>query len=158
MSTFLLCLLIVFPLYMHILWVSLSYKETSHIGLGVTLWTHLTLITSSKISAGLPLWLKWWRVGLQSRRPGFDPWVGKIPWRREWLTHSSILAWRIPRTEEPSGLQSTGSQRVGHDWKTNPLSIFYKPVSTSSAIRHIWIRTYLQPIIYALNVWQILSK
>ena len=30
-------------------------------------------------------------------------------------THSSILAWRIPWTEEPGGLQSTGSQRVGHD-------------------------------------------
>ena len=30
-------------------------------------------------------------------------------------THSSILAWRIPRTEEPGGLQSRGSQRVGHD-------------------------------------------
>ena len=29
--------------------------------------------------------------------------------------HSSILAWRSPRTEEPGGLQSTGSQRVGHD-------------------------------------------
>ena len=31
-------------------------------------------------------------------------------------THSSILAWRIPRTEEPGGLQSIGSQRAGHDW------------------------------------------
>ena len=30
-------------------------------------------------------------------------------------THSSILAWRIPWTEEPGRLQSTGSQRVGHD-------------------------------------------
>ena len=30
-------------------------------------------------------------------------------------THSSILAWRIPGTEEPSGLPSMGSQRVGHD-------------------------------------------
>ena len=30
-------------------------------------------------------------------------------------THSSILAWRIPRTEEPCGLQSVGSQRAGHD-------------------------------------------
>ena len=30
-------------------------------------------------------------------------------------THSSILAWRIPWTEEPGGLQSTESQRVGHD-------------------------------------------
>ena len=31
-------------------------------------------------------------------------------------THSSILAWRIPQTEEPGGLQSIWSQRVGHDW------------------------------------------
>ena len=31
-------------------------------------------------------------------------------------THSSILAWRIPWTEEPGGLQSLGSHRVGHDW------------------------------------------
>ena len=31
------------------------------------------------------------------------------------VTHSSILAWRIPRTEEPGGLQSVGSQRVRHD-------------------------------------------
>ena len=30
--------------------------------------------------------------------------------------HSCFLAWRVPRTEEPGGLQSTGSQRVGHDW------------------------------------------
>ena len=31
-------------------------------------------------------------------------------------THSSVLAWRIPGTEEPSGLPSMGSHRVGHDW------------------------------------------
>ena len=30
--------------------------------------------------------------------PGFDPWVGKIPWRRGKDTHSSIVAWRIPWT------------------------------------------------------------
>ena len=33
----------------------------------------------------------------------------------EMATHSSILAWRIPLTEEPGGLQSMGLQRVGHD-------------------------------------------
>ena len=33
----------------------------------------------------------------------------------EMPTHSSILAWKIPWTEEPGGLQSTGSQRAGHD-------------------------------------------
>ena len=39
----------------------------------------------------------------------------KISWRREWLTHSGILAWRIPWTEEPGGLQSMGLHTVGHD-------------------------------------------
>ena len=33
-------------------------------------------------------------------------------------THSSILAWKIPWTEEPGGLQSLGSQRVRHNWAT----------------------------------------
>ena len=37
--------------------------------------------------------------------------------------HSSTLAWKIPWTEEPGGLQSMGSQRVGHDWATS-LSLF----------------------------------
>ena len=40
-------------------------------------------------------------------------------------THSNILAWRIPWTEEPGGLQSIGLQRVGHDWVTNTLMRFY---------------------------------
>ena len=34
---------------------------------------------------GLLRWLRWWRICLQCRRPGFDPWVGQIPWRKEWL-------------------------------------------------------------------------
>ena len=37
------------------------------------------------------------------------------PLEEERAAHSSILAWRMPWTEEPGGLQSTGSQRVGHD-------------------------------------------
>ena len=35
-------------------------------------------------STGLPSWLRGWRTCLQCRRPRFDPWVGKIPWRRKW--------------------------------------------------------------------------
>ena len=37
------------------------------------------------------------------------------PLEKEIATHSSILAWEIPWTEEPGGLQSMGTQRVGHD-------------------------------------------
>ena len=40
------------------------------------------------------------------------------PLEKEMETHSSMLAWRIPWTEEPGGLQSMGSQRVGHDLVT----------------------------------------
>ena len=52
-------------------------------------------------------------------RHEFSLWAGKIPWRRK-ATHSSVLVWKIPWTEEPGGLQSTGSQRFRHahisDW------------------------------------------
>ena len=48
-----------------------------------------------------------------------DTWVQSLgqedPLEKEMATHSSILAWRIPWMEEPGGLQSMGSQRVGHD-------------------------------------------
>ena len=40
----------------------------------------------------------------------------KDPLKEEMVTHSSILAWRIPWTEEPGGLQFMGSQRIWHDW------------------------------------------
>ena len=40
----------------------------------------------------------------------------KDPLEEEMATHSSIIAWRIPWTEEPGGLESMGSQRVGHHW------------------------------------------
>ena len=46
------------------------------------------------------------------KRHGFDPWVGKNALKEDMITHPGILAWRIPWTEEPGGLQSKGSQRV----------------------------------------------
>ena len=48
-----------------------------------------------------------------------ETWVGSLgqedPLEKGMAAHSSILAWRIPWTEEPGGLQSVGSQRVRHD-------------------------------------------
>ena len=46
------------------------------------------------------------------------------PLEKEMVNHCSILAWRIPWTEKPSGIQSTGSQRVGHDGVTSPSPYF----------------------------------
>ena len=49
-----------------------------------------------------------------------ETWVWSLGWEdpleKEMAAHSSILAWKIPWTEEPGRLQSMGSQRVGHDW------------------------------------------
>ena len=42
-------------------------------------------------------------------------------------THSSVLAWRIPWTEEPGGLQSMGSQRVVHNWATERTQAVLSP-------------------------------
>ena len=53
----------------------------------------------------------------------WETWVQSLGWEdtleKEMATRSSILAWRIPWTEEPGGLQSTRSQRVGQDWVTS---------------------------------------
>ena len=55
--------------------------------------------------------------------PGFNPWVWYLGWEdpleKKMATPSSVLAWRIPWTEEPGRLQSTGSQRVKHEWATS---------------------------------------
>ena len=52
--------------------------------------------------------------------PMQETWVWSLgqedPLEKEMATHSSILTWKIPWTEEPGGLQSMESQRVGHDW------------------------------------------
>ena len=55
-------------------------------------------------SAGDPSLVSWWERSL-----------GEDPLEKGMAPHSSILAWRIPWTEEPGGLQSMGSQRVRHN-------------------------------------------
>ena len=53
----------------------------------------------------------------------WETWVQSLgredPLEKGMATDFSILAWRIPRTEEPGGLWAIESQRVGHDWVTN---------------------------------------
>ena len=52
-----------------------------------------------------------------------ETWAESLGWEdpleEETATHASILAWKIPKTEEPGRLQATGLQRVRHDWATN---------------------------------------
>ena len=72
---------------------------------------------------GLPRWLR--RSG--TRLPVQETWVRNLEWEdpleKGMAAHSSILAWTIPRAEEPGGLQSMGSQRVRYtEQLTLPLS------------------------------------
>ena len=53
------------------------------------------------------------------RETQFQSLGGEDPLEKEMAPHSSILAWRIPWTEEPGRLQSMGLQRVRHDWATS---------------------------------------
>ena len=83
----------------------------------------------------------------------------KDPLEKGMVTHSSILAWRIPQTEEPVGLQSMGSQRVRRDWVTDTfsfthcilLSAYQAPQSSvhmhSNAAGGCWAEKYHCPFI-----------
>ena len=65
-----------------------------------------------------------------------ETWVQFLSWKdileKKMTTHSSILAWRIPRTEEPGGLQSTKSQRAGPNLANNNSNgiLFLKKIKT----------------------------
>ena len=88
------------------------------------------LLQSHNLKASI-LWysaFRWLGASLVAQRLKCLPavretWVRSLgqedPLEKEMATHSSILAWRIPWTEEPGGLQSMGSQRAGHDWATS---------------------------------------
>ena len=62
----------------------------------------------------LPRWLS----GKESTYQARSTLGQEDPLEKEMATHSSILAWEIPRTEEPGGLQFMGSKRAGHDLMT----------------------------------------
>ena len=70
-----------------------------------------------------------------------ETWVGSLgqeePLEKETATHSSILAWRTPRTEEPGGLQSMGSQRVGHNLATEQQQQIVCLIQTRPNPQHI---------------------
>ena len=69
------------------------------------------------------VWTSWaslvaqqWRARLWWGWPGFDPWVGRNPWRREWQPTPVILAQGIPWTEDPGEWGSSTVHRVTPSW------------------------------------------
>ena len=88
----------------------------------------------------------------QETRVWFLGW--EDPLEKGMANHSSILAWEIPWTERPGGLQSMGLQRVGHDWVTNALHTHFFRfhfflVLISNVICHC--HTFEESISYSLD-------
>ena len=55
-------------------------------------------------------------------------------WVKAMAIHSSILAWRIPGTEEPGELQSMGLQRLGHGWVTSTFTFTFRYADNTSLV------------------------
>ena len=82
---------------------------------------------SAEEGIGYPLQKSWASLVAQTvtNLPAIqETWVRSLGWGM--ATHASILAWRVPWTEEPGRLQSMGLQRVGYDWVTLTFQKFLK--------------------------------
>ena len=67
-----------------------------------------------------------------------ETWVQSLGWEDPLAVHSSILAWRIPWTEEPGRLQSMGSQRVRHNWVTSTFTFtFYCGLAVQTIVQSV---------------------
>ena len=97
---------------------------------------HITPISASAVTSSLTIILTSCFTSLVAKTvknlPAMqETWLQSLGWEdlleKEMATHSSVLAWRVPWTEEPGGLQSFGSQRVRHNWATNAFQfhLFY---------------------------------
>ena len=75
--------------------------------------THITIYTCKYGASQVAQWGK--NPPANAGDAGLTPGLWAVSLEEEMATHCGILAWRIPWTEEPGGLQSTGSQKVGHD-------------------------------------------
>ena len=86
-------------------------------------WVHMwypivVLIFIFQSINGLPWWLTGYSIFLECRRPGFDPWVGNIPWRRKWQPTPVPLLGESHGQRSLMGYSPWG-HRVGHDWATS---------------------------------------
>ena len=61
------------------------------------------------------------------------------PLEKGMATYSNILAWRIPWTEEPGGLQTMGSERVRHDWAINTANQLQKEIINHSSEKYLYL-------------------
>ena len=88
---------------------------------------------------GLPWWLRWERICLQCRRPGFNPWFRKIPWRREWLPTPVFLPGEFHEQSRSycSYAGSRGTQEVVE--RNLPVRVWIFDVTESLTLRPLYL-------------------
>ena len=106
----------------------------------------------------LPWWLSWSRICLQCRKPGFDPWVGKIPWRREWLPTAVFRLGEFHWQRTLAGY-SSWSLRVRHNWATFTFSLEMDLILLKLP-EFFWIGTSSSPFyllfpMFSSGIWNI---
>ena len=91
-------------------WGAIAFSGISSHGSYLFLFfsTHKALYRLLFIHFRLSWWFRWWRICLQCWRPGFDPWVGKIPWRRKWLLTPVFLPGEFHGQRSLTGYSSWG--------------------------------------------------
>ena len=89
------------------------------------------LLTQLLMVAQLPWWLSWERIHLQCRRPGFNPWVGKTPWRRDRLPTSIFLSF-------PGGSDSKESACSAGDLASIFLFLVFCCLPSTSILENHW--------------------
>ena len=71
------------------------------------------------VKMGLPWWLSGKESAWQCRRPGFNPWVGKIPWKKKWQSTPVLLPGKSHGHRTLAGYSPWGHERVGYDLINN---------------------------------------
>ena len=88
-------------------------------------------------------WLRWWRICLQCRRPGFDPWVGKVPWRRAWQPTPVFLVGESPGTEELAGYNPWGCKESDTTERLNWTEVNWSSYSLITNYHNQWLHYVL---------------
>ena len=103
--------------------ISKESDMTERLSLSLYIWKILSTPKILKLIQGLPWWLcgkkkKKKKPTCQCRRPGFDPWVRKIPWRRKWQPSPVFLSGKSHGQRILVGYSPWGLKRVRHDLVT----------------------------------------
>ena len=101
----------------------------------------------------LPLWFKEQGNSVQCRRPGFNPWVAKISWTREWQPTPVFLPGEFHGQRSLAGHSPWGLQRVGQDWVTNTFIYFILSWFTTLYSSQVYnkvnqLYTYICPLFF----------